>query len=64
MMTFDQCIAELYEKGLITEETAMAYASRKSVMGRAIDAIKAKRGEKTTTIEGLTIDRDYGRSKE
>jgi len=62
MMTFDQCIAEHYENGLITEETAMAYSSRRSVMGRAIGAIKSARGEKTTTIEGLDVDRDYGKT--
>ncbi|RLC28831.1 MAG: twitching motility protein [Deltaproteobacteria bacterium] len=61
MMTFDQCIADLFQKGLITEQTAISYASRKSVIGRSIDAIKSVRGEKTTTIEDLTIDKDYGR---
>jgi len=63
MMTFDQSIAELYRKGLITEETAMAYASRKAIVGRAIDTIKAQRGEKTTTIEGLAIDEEYGKAR-
>jgi twitching motility protein PilT len=62
MMTFDQCIAEHYENGLITEETAMAYSSRRSVMGRTIGGIKSARGEKTTTIEGLDVDRDYGKT--
>ena len=61
MMTFDQCIADLFKKGLITEETAMSYASRRSVTGRAIDSIKAARGEKTTSIEDLAIDTSYGR---
>lgn len=60
MMTFDQCIAEHFRNGLITEETAMAYASHRSAMGRAIGGIKSERGEKTTTIEGLEIDRGYG----
>ncbi len=59
MMTFDQSIAELYKQGLITEEAALSYCSRKAVVGRAIDSIKAARGEKTTTIEGLDIDTDY-----
>jgi twitching motility protein PilT len=61
MMTFDQCIAELYKEGFITDETAMSYASRKAVVGRAIDAIKSERGEKTTTIEDLSMDREYGK---
>ncbi|MBW2084119.1 MAG: PilT/PilU family type 4a pilus ATPase, partial [Deltaproteobacteria bacterium] len=59
MMTFDQSIVELYKEGLITEEVALSYCSRKAVVGRAIDSIKAARGEKTTTIEGLDIDTDY-----
>jgi twitching motility protein PilT len=59
MMTFDQSIAELYQNGLITEETALSYASRKAVVGRAIDAVKSERGEKTTSIEGLKLDTDY-----
>ena len=61
MMTFDQSISELYREGLITEKTALTYCSRKSVVGRAIDSIKAARGEKTTDIEGLDIDREYGK---
>lgn len=61
MMTFDQCIADLYKQGLITQETAMSYASRKSIVGRALDSIKATRGEQTTSIKDLAIDRDYGR---
>lgn len=60
MMTFDQCIAEHFKNGLITEETAMAYSSHRSVMGRAIGGIKSERGEKTTSIEGLEIDKRYG----
>jgi len=59
MMTFDQSIAELYRQDLITEETAMSYASRKAIVGRAIDSIKAARGEKTTSIEGLALDEEY-----
>jgi len=60
MMTFDQCIAEHFRNGLITEETAIAYASRRSTMGRLVGAIKSERGEKTTTIEGLEMDKAYG----
>jgi twitching motility protein PilT len=59
MITFEKSIADLFKKGLITEQTAVSYASRKSVVGRAIDAIKSARGEKTTSIEGLALDRDY-----
>jgi len=60
MMTFEQSIAELFRKGLIAEQSAISYASRRSVVGRAIDAIRSSRGEKTTAIEDLTLDADYG----
>ena len=59
MMTFEKSIADLFKNGLITEQIAVSYASKKSVVGRAIDAIKSARGEKTTSIEGLTLDSDY-----
>ncbi len=61
MQTFDQAIVRAYEAGLITEETATVYATRKAVVQRGIDRTKQERGEKTTTIEGLKLDVDYGR---
>ena len=63
MITFDDYIVELYEKGLITEETAMAYASRKGIVGRGIDFVKSGRGEATTDIEDLQVDSDYGKTR-
>ena len=59
--TFDDYITGLYEKGLITEETAMAYASRKGILGRGIDSIKSSRGEATTDIKDLKVDHGYGK---
>jgi twitching motility protein PilT len=64
MMTFDQCIAELYREGVVTEETAISYASRKAIVGRSIDAVKSERGEKTTSIDGLKMDGEYGKNYE
>lgn len=61
--TFDQSLLGRYEEGLITEETAMAYASQKAVLGRGIDWIKGLRGEKTTSIEGLGMDQEYGKAQ-
>jgi twitching motility protein PilT len=55
MQTFDQHILELYENGLISEETAKVYASRKSAIGRGLDRIKAARGEATSGITGLAM---------
>jgi twitching motility protein PilT len=62
MLTFDQSIVRAYETGLITEETASAYATRKAVVQRGIDALKQKRGERTSDIEALRLDVDYDRN--
>jgi twitching motility protein PilT len=64
MMTFDQSISDLYAREIISEEIAMRYASKKSVVGRALDQIKSARGQKTTTIEGLSLDDEYGKRGE
>ncbi len=61
MTTFDDYIVRLYSDGLITEETARAYASRRGELGRGIDSVKSARGEATTEIERLEIDRRYGK---
>ena len=62
MTTFDDHIVGLYEQGLITQETALAYASHKGVAGRGIDKVKSARGESTTDIENLEIDRHYDKA--
>jgi twitching motility protein PilT len=59
MQTFDKALIQLYKEGVITEETAIAYASKKPIVGRGIDMLKAAKGEKTTPIEGLKMDKDY-----
>src|SRR5919204_207602 len=61
MMTFDQALLRSYEQGIITEETAVAYGTRKSVVQRGIDQVKQKRGEKTSDVQGLRLDSDYNR---
>ncbi len=57
--TFDDCIIDLYQKGNIDETTALAYASKRAVVNRGMDQLKAARGERTTDIDGLRIDDDY-----
>jgi twitching motility protein PilT len=57
--TFDQEIISKYQEGLISEESAMLYASKRSVVQRGLDQIKGRRGEKTTDIEGLALDQEY-----
>ncbi|MFZ0726545.1 MAG: PilT/PilU family type 4a pilus ATPase [Desulfobacterales bacterium] len=59
MTTFDEHIVDLYEHGLITEETALAFASRKGIVGRGIDSLKSARGEATSDIDKLELDRTY-----
>lgn len=63
MISFDEYIVGMYRDGLIQEETALAYGTTKGVVSRGIDTIKSSRGEKTTGIEGLELDRGYGRDK-
>lgn len=59
MITFDEHIVELYEQGLITQETALSFASHKAVASRGIDKVKSARGEATTDIKDLELDRGY-----
>ncbi len=61
MITFDDSIIELYNDSLITEETALAYATTKGVVGRGIDSIKTARGEATSEVEELQVDKNYGK---
>lgn len=62
--TFDDFIANLYENGIVTADTALAYASKKAMVKRAIDQVKSARGERTTDIDGLALDREYARKIE
>ena len=63
MITFDDYIVELYKNGLVSEDTAKAYASNKGIVGRGIDSVKSTKGEATTDIGKLEVDKDYGKSK-
>ena len=59
--TFDMAVLELFDQNLITEETALLYCSNKGVTSRGIDKIKKIKGERTTDLTGLKIDREYGK---
>jgi len=62
MQTFDRSILKGYEDSLITEQTALAYASQRSLVRRGIDDIKAAHGEKTYDLGiELTLDQEYDR---
>jgi twitching motility protein PilT len=55
-MTFDQSILQAYENDLITEETAMLYASRKGQISRGINLIQKSRGVDNDLDSGLRLD--------
>jgi twitching motility protein PilT len=59
--TFDIAVLELFEQGLITEETALLYCTNKGVVSRGLDRIKKTRGESTSNLTGLVIDIHYGK---
>jgi twitching motility protein PilT len=53
--TFDNACLEAYEQGMITEETALLYCSKRSVVARGIDNIKKQRGELLATAGSLRM---------
>ena len=59
--TFDMSFIELFEEGLITEETALMYCSNKGVVSRGLDKVKKQRGESTSSLVGLSLDNQYGK---
>jgi twitching motility protein PilT len=61
MQTFDTHILRLYQDGVITEEAALSYASKRSMVARGLDVIKATKGQKTSDIEGLSLDKEYSK---
>ena len=63
MVTFDDYIVDLYGQGLISEETAKAYATTRGVVSRGIDSVKSSRGQATTDIGKLEVDRTYGKRR-
>lgn len=54
--TFDQSILRAYENGIISEETALLYATRKGAITRSIDQIKKARGMAENRDSGLRLD--------
>src|SRR5262245_2838779 len=61
--TFDMAVLELYDQGMIEEETALLYCTNKGVVSRGMDKIKKTKGEKTTDLTGLTLDIEYGKKR-
>jgi twitching motility protein PilT len=52
---FDHACVEAYEKGFITEETALLYCTRRGVVSRTLDNLKKGRGEITSTLNSLKM---------
>jgi len=53
--TFDASCLDAYKKGIITEETALLFASKRGHVTRGIDLIKKTRGENTSNISDLRM---------
>lgn len=53
--TFDFSCLEAYEQGLITEETALLYCTKRGPVTRGIDNLKKARGETTSSIGSLRM---------
>ena len=58
---FDMTMIELFEEGVITEESALLYCTSKGVTSRGIDRVKKERGEDTSGVTGLSMDVEYGK---
>jgi twitching motility protein PilT len=55
--TFDQHILDLYRDKVITEETARVFCTKKSVVSRGLDTVKAQQGE-AEAMDQLTLESD------
>ncbi len=52
---FDQACLEAFEQGLITEDTALAYCTKRSIVARGIDNVKKSRGDLNNTAGSLRM---------
>lgn len=57
---FDQACLEAYERDLISEDVAMLYCTKRSVVSRGIDLIKKARGEMANTAGSLRMKPGIG----
>ncbi len=56
-ITFDQSILQAYDNGVISEETARLFSSKKGRVTRGIDLIQKTRGIENQIEAGLRLDR-------
>ena len=52
---FDSACMEAYEQDIISEDTALLYCTKRSVVSRGIDNVKKARGEMATTAGSLRM---------
>lgn len=62
--THDQAIADLFQAGKLTEDTALAYGSNRPVLARFIDGIKRDKGIEDKDALQLSLDGSAGEVKE
>jgi twitching motility protein PilT len=55
--TFDHACLEAYEQGVITEDTALLYCTKRGPVTRGLDNIKKQRGEITSDILNLRMQK-------
>jgi len=63
MQTFDYHILRLLQGGQITEETALSFASRRSVVAQGLDSAKATRGQRISDVEGPSHGLDFAKQQ-
>ena len=56
--TFDRACVDAFEQGVITEESALSYCSKKGPVTRLIDNVKKARGEQTTSVGSLGMKKE------
>ncbi|HMJ63962.1 MAG TPA: PilT/PilU family type 4a pilus ATPase [Candidatus Binatia bacterium] len=53
--TFDHACLDAYKKGIVSEDTAILFSSKRGVVTRGIDMIKKTRGEQTSNVSDLRM---------
>jgi twitching motility protein PilT len=62
--TFDQACLDAYEQNQISEESALLFCSKRGPVTRGIDNIKKKRGEQTTSLSNLHMQKEEAAKKD
>ncbi|HEX4341814.1 MAG TPA: PilT/PilU family type 4a pilus ATPase [Verrucomicrobiae bacterium] len=60
--TFDQACLDAYEAGIISEDSALIYCTKRGFVSRGIDNLRKSRGEITTNISSLRMKTHAQRS--